>query len=49
MDVIEGETHLWPNAKGLKGVSDARDGKVRKTEAPIMWTVGVEQIPGTEN
>ena len=45
LGVIEGEPHLWPNAKGLKGVSDARDGKVRKTEAPIMWTVGVDQIP----
>ena len=49
LEVIEGEPHLWPNAKGLKGVSDARDGKVRKTEAPIMWTVGVDQIPGVEN
>ena len=46
LEVIEGEPHLWPNAKGLKGVSDARDGKVRKAEAPIMWTVGVDQIPG---
>ena len=46
LEVIDDEPHLWPNAKGLKGVSDARDGKARKTEAPMMWTVGVDEIPG---
>ena len=46
LGVIKGEARLWPNAAGLKGVSDARDGKVRKAETPIMWTVGVDQIPG---
>ena len=45
LGVIEDEPHLWPNAAALKGVSDERDGKARKTEAPIMWTVGVDQIP----
>lgn len=45
LEVIESEPHLWPNSKGLKGVSDAMDGKIRKTEAPIMWTVGVDKIP----
>lgn len=45
LEVIEGEPHLWPNAKGLKAVSDARDGKTRKTEVPTMWTVGVDKIP----
>ena len=45
LEVIKGEPHLWPNAKRLKAVSDARDGKIRKTEVPIMWTVGVDKIP----
>ena len=46
LEVIEGEPHLWPNAKGLKGVSDARDGKVKRQPEPVFWTVGVDQIPG---
>ena len=45
LGVIEDEPHLWPNAAALKGVSDERDGKARKTEAPIMWTVGVDKTP----
>ena len=46
LEVIEGEPHLWPNAKGLKGVSDKREGKVKRQPAPVFWTIGVDEIPG---
>ena len=49
LEVIEGEARLWPTAAALKSVSDARDGKSKKTEAPIMWTVGVDEIPEVDN
>ena len=45
LEVIEGEPHLWPNAAGLKAVSDEREGKVKRQPAPVFWTVGVDQIP----
>ena len=45
LEVIEGEPHLWPNAAGLKTVSDEREGKVKRQPAPVFWTVGVDQIP----
>ena len=45
LEVIDGEPHLWPNASGLKSVSDDRDGKVRNEVKPVMWTVGEEEIP----
>ena len=46
LEVIEGEPHLWPNAAGLKAVSDEREGKVKRQSAPVFWTVGVDEIPG---
>ena len=46
LEVIEGDPHLWPNAKALKGVSDARDGKAKRQPEPVFWTVGVDEIPG---
>ena len=46
LGVIEGEARLWPNAAGLKGVSDEREGKVKRQPAPVFWTVGVDEIPG---
>ena len=46
LEVIEGEPHLWPNAKGLKSISDEREGKVKRQSAPVFWTVGVDEIPG---
>ena len=47
LEVIEGEPHLWPNAGGLKAVSDEREGKVKHQPQPVFWTVGVDEIPGT--
>ena len=46
LGVIEGEARLWPNAAGLKGVSDEREGKVKRGPEPVFWTVGVDEIPG---
>ncbi|QNI98420.1 hypothetical protein [Synechococcus sp. RS9902] len=46
LEVIEGEPHLWPNAAGLKAVSDKREGKVKRQPEPVFWTVGVDEIPG---
>ena len=46
LEVIECEPHLWPNAAGLKPVSDKREGKVKRQPAPVFWTVGVDEIPG---
>ena len=46
LEVIEGEPHLWPNAAGLKAVSDDREGKVKRQPKPVFWTVGVDEIPG---
>ena len=46
LEVIEGEPHLWPNSKGLKAVSDKREGKVKRQPAPVFWTVGIVEIPG---
>ena len=45
LEVLEGESRLWPNAAALKGVSDEREGKVSKAAAPVFWTVGVDEIP----
>ena len=45
LGMIEGEPHLWPNAAELKGVSDERDGKVKRQPEPVFWTVGVDEIP----
>ncbi len=45
LGVSTGEAQLWPNAAALKGVSDDRDGKIRKSSKPILWTVGVDEIP----
>ena len=45
LDVIDGEARLWPNAAALKTVSNERDGKARKVAAPVLWTVGVDEIP----
>ena len=47
LDVIEGEAHLWPNAAGLKAVSDEREGKVKRQPEQVFWTIGVDEIPGT--
>ena len=44
--MIDGEPRLWPNAAGLKAVSDEREGKVKRHPEPVFWTVGVDQIPG---
>lgn len=49
LGVIEGEARLWPNAGGLKGVSDAREGKKGKQSAPVFWTDGVDEIPEVDN
>ena len=46
LGVIECEPHLWPNAGGLKAVSDEREGKVKHQPQPVFWTVGVDEIPG---
>ena len=46
LEVIESEPHSWPNAAGLKAVSDEREGKVKRQTAPVFWTVGVDEIPG---
>ena len=45
LEVIEGEPHLWPNAAGLKSVSDEREGKVKRQPERVFWTVGVDEIP----
>ena len=45
LEVIECEPHLWPNAMGLKAVSDEREGKVKHHPQPVFWTVGVDEIP----
>ena len=42
--VIEGEAMWWPDAARLKGVSDEREG-IKTAPAPVMWSVGVEEIP----
>ena len=47
LEVIDGEPRLWPNAAALKGVSDERAGKVRRTTAPLFWTVWEGEIPMT--
>ena len=47
LGVIEGEARLWPNAAALKGVSNEREGKLKRTPEPVFWTVGVDEIPGT--
>ena len=44
LEVVSEPAHLWPTAGLLKGVSDERDGKIRKQAQPVMWTVGVEEI-----
>ena len=44
LEVIEGEALLWPDAAKLKGVSDEREG-IKRAQAPVFWTVGVEQMP----
>ena len=46
LEVIEGEARLWPNAAGLKAVSDEREGKAKRQTEPVFWTVGVDEIPG---
>ena len=48
LGVIEGEARLWPNAAGLKSVSDEREGKIKRQSAPVFWTVGVDEIPEVE-
>ena len=45
LEVIEGKARLWPNAAELKDVSDERDGKVKHQPEPVLWTVGVDEIP----
>lgn len=45
LGVIEGEPHLWPNAAELKGVSDKRDGKVKRQPEPVFWSVGSDEPP----
>ena len=45
LEVIQGESRLWPNAAGLKSVSDEREGKVKRQPEPVFWTVGVDEIP----
>ena len=45
LEVVSGPAHLWPTTGLLKGVSDERDGKIKKQTQPVMWTVGVEEIP----
>ena len=47
LEVIEGEPHLWPNAAGLKAVSDEREGKVKRQPEPVFWTVGIDEIPSS--
>ena len=47
LEVIEGAARLWPNAAGLKAVSDECEGKVKRQPEPVFWTVGVDEIPGT--
>ena len=44
LEVIEGDAMLWPDAARLKDVSDERDG-IKRTQAPVFWTVGVEEMP----
>ena len=46
LELIEGQPHLWPNAMGLKAVSDEREGKMKHQPEPMFWTVGVDEIPG---
>ena len=47
LEVIEGEAYLWPDAAGLKAVSDEREGKVKRQPEPMFWMVGVDEIPVT--
>jgi len=42
--VIDGEPRLWPNAAVLKGVSDERAEKARRTAAPVFWTLCEQEI-----
>ena len=46
LEDLEREARLWPNTAALKGVSNACDGKVKRQPAPVLWTVGVGEIPG---
>ena len=48
LGVIDGEPRVWPDAKGLHDACDERDGKRRGNEAPVFWTVGVDQNPEIE-
>ena len=36
LEVIEGEAYLWPDAAGLKAVSDEREGKVKRQPEPML-------------
>ena len=45
LGVISEPAHLWPTAGLLKGVSNERDGKAGKQAQPVMWSVGVEEMP----
>ena len=44
LEVIEGEAMLWPDAARLRAVSDEREG-IKRAQAPVFWTVGVEEMP----
>ena len=44
LEVIEGKAMLWPDAARLKVVSDEREG-IKRAQAPVFWTVGVEEMP----
>ena len=45
LDVLSHSPSIWPNAAGLKAVSDEREGKVKRQSEPVLWTVGVDEIP----
>ena len=45
LDVLSHSPSIWPNAAGLKAISDEREGKVKRQPEPVLWTVGVDEIP----
>ncbi len=47
LDLIESEARLWPNAAGLKGVSDEREGKKRKQSAPVFGRLALTRFQAT--
>ena len=46
LEVIEHEARLWPNTAALRGVSDGRERKLKRSQVSTFWIVVVDEIPG---